>query len=240
MNRISLLFCCSALLGLTAVCQAVTLGDFYQAPRLPQQTVIFPQQSSPQWVAFWQNARRLARDGDYPAALNQYELFLGSKKDIVQPRWEMASILLTQHQFDRAAVLLEMLLEEYPLEVDYLNGLGYAMQETGRFERAVELFEQAEAVEPENLITLTGMSESLLSLGQWQDALPYLEHLYARRTDDVGLREKLVDVYVQLSLYDRARPLAVQLADRKNASINNLKIAASICTELGQDTLAER
>lgn len=240
MNRIFLLLCCSALLSSTAVCQAVTLGDFYVFPRLPQQTVIFSQESSPPWVSLWQNARRLARDGDYQAALIEYELFLRSKKDIVQPRWEMASILLVQHEFDRAAVLLEMLLEEFPEQVEYLNGLGYAMQETGRVDRAVELFEQAAQVEPENLITLTGISESLLSLGQLQDALPYLEHLYARRTDDVALCEKLVNVYEQLSLYDRARPLAVQLADRKNASITNLKVAARICGELGQDNLAER
>ncbi|MCJ7601656.1 MAG: tetratricopeptide repeat protein, partial [Desulfobulbaceae bacterium] len=129
------------------------MGDFYVSPRLPQQTVIFSQESSPPWVSLWQNARRLARDGDYQAALIEYELFLRSKKDIVQPRWEMASILLVQHEFDRATVLLEMLLEEFPEQVEYLNGLGYAMQETGRFDRAVELFEQAAQVEPENLIT---------------------------------------------------------------------------------------
>lgn len=240
MNRLSLLFCCAALLGSTAVCQAGTLGDFYKSPRLPQQTVISAQESSPQWVSFWQAARKLARAGDYPAALNQYELFLGGKMNMAQPRWEMASILLAQHQFDRAAVLLEMLLEEFPEQVEYLNGLGYAMQETGRLERAVELFEQAAEVEPENLITLTGMSESLLSLGQWQDALPYLEQLHASRTDDAALGEKLVSVYDQLRLYDRARPLAVQLADRRNASITNLRIAARICAELGQDKPAER
>lgn len=240
MNRLSLLFCCAALLGSTAVCQAVTLGDFYKSPRLPQQTVISAQESGPPWVALWQNARRLARDGDYPAALDQYELFLRSKKDMVQPRWEMASILLAQHEFDRAAGLLEMLLEEFPDKVEYLNGLGYAMQETGHFDRAVELFEQAEKVEPANLITLTGMSESLLSLGQLQEALPYLEQLYARRADDAGLREKLVNVYEQLGLYDQALPLAVQLADRKNASATNLKVAARICGALGQDRLAER
>lgn len=240
MNRISLLFCCSALLSSTAVCQAVTLGDFYASPALPQPTVILSQESGPPWVSLWQNARRLARDGDYPAALSQYELFFRSKKDAVQPRWEMASILLVQHEFDRAAVLLEMLLEEFPEQVDYLNGLGYAMQETGRFDRAVELFAQAARVEPENLITLTGMGESLLSLGQPQDALPYLERLYARRTDDAALGEKLVHVYDQLHLYDRARPLAVQLADRRNASLTNLRVAARICAELGQDNLAER
>ncbi|MCK9296736.1 MAG: tetratricopeptide repeat protein, partial [Desulfobulbaceae bacterium] len=216
------------------------MGDFYQSPRLPQQTVIFSQEGGPPWVSLWQNARRLAREGDYRAALNQYELFLRNQKDAVQPRWEMASILLAQHEFDRAAALLEMLLEEFPEQVDYLNGLGYAMQETGRFDRAVELFEQAEQIDPENLITLTGMSESLLSLGQLQDALPYLEKLYARRTEDVGLCEKLVHVYEQLGLYDRAQPLAVRLADRKNASVANFKVAAGVCSALGQDKLAER
>ncbi|RJX27302.1 MAG: hypothetical protein C4531_14065 [Desulfurivibrio sp.] len=240
MKRLSLLFCCTALLGSSAVCQAVTLGDFYQAPKLPPQTVLSARESVPPWLALWQEARRLARAGDLPGALQQYELFLASKKDVVQPRWEMASILLARHEFERAAALLEMLLEEFPDQVDYLNGLGYAMQETGRFDRAAELFEQAEEFAPGNIITLTGMSESLLSLGQVSDAMPYLEQLYARRPDDAGLAEQLVGVYEQLGLYERARPLALQLADRKNPTIANLRAAARICSALEEDELAER
>ena len=239
MNKLFPLFCCSAMLCSATVCQAAELEEFYRAPALPQQAVVFSAESSPAWLLLWQEARQHAAAGEYEAALRQYELLQASKKNFMQPRWEMASLLLTLHEFDRAAVLLETLLEEFPEQLPYLNALGYVMQERGHSARAVELFQQAAQVDPENAVTITGLSESLLSLGQWKRALPYLERLYARRPDDLALREKLVEVYVELRSYELARPLAVQLADRRNATAGQLRTAAMIHGELQLDDRAE-
>ena len=188
MNKLLPLFCCSAMLCSAAVCQAADLEDFYRSPELPRQTVVFSPESSPAWLLLWQEARRHVAAGEYEAALKQYELLQDSRENFMQPRWEMASLLLALHEFDRAAVLLETLLEEFPEHLSYLNALGYVMQERGHFARAVELFQQAAQVDPENAVTITGLGESLLSLGQWKRALPYLERLYARRSDDLTMR----------------------------------------------------
>jgi tetratricopeptide (TPR) repeat protein len=216
------------------------MEDFYRVPDLPRQAVVLDAAGGPAWLLHWQQARQHAAAGEYEAALQKYELLLASRRNFVQPRWETAAVLLALHEFDRAAVLLETLIEEFPQHLPYLNALGYVMQERGHFARARELFQQAAQVDPENPVAISGLGASLLALGQEKKALPYLERRYARQPENLALREKLVEVYVAQRCYEQARPLAVQLAARPDATVDHLRTAAMIHAELKLDDRAEQ
>ncbi len=240
MKKFSFLCALAAFFGSVTVCGAVTTGDFYQAPKLPQQRIVPFQERIPGWVSSWERARKLAEEGDYKSALKLYDFLLDQKGDVALARWEKAVILLARHEFDKAASILEMLVEEFPQRVDFLNGLGYAMLETGRLDRALDFFGKAQHIEPHNLISLVGLSNCLLNLQRWSEVLPVLEQLYTQRPDDLEVCESLVKVYLHLEQYEKARPLAIQLANGKNATPSHLKAAAQILSALGQSKEAER
>ncbi|MFH1214869.1 MAG: tetratricopeptide repeat protein [Pseudomonadota bacterium] len=222
------------------VSAASSLEDFFAKPQIPRQEIVATANNLPAWVTIWQDARRHALAGDFFAARSAYSRFLEIKGDVAEARWEFAALLLSANEFDQAAGLLEMLLETDPDRVEYLNGLGYVMQKKGHFDRAVELFDRAAGRDPANIIALTGLSEGLLALGNLGRALPRLEDLNERQVDDINLQKRLVCLYLDLHLAAKARPLAVRLAERADAALDDLKCAARAHEETGLKDVAAK
>lgn len=222
------------------VSAASSLEDFFGTPQIPRQEIGASSPSSAPWLTIWQEARRYAVAGNYAAARSAYSRLLEIKGDLVEARWEFAALLLSGNEFDQAAGLLEMLLEEFPERVEYLNGLGYVMQKKGHFDRAVELFDRAAGLDPANIVALSGISEGLLALGNLGRALPRLEELNERQVDDVVLQKRLVCLYLELQLASKARPLAVRLAERSDATIEDFRCAAKSHDEPGLKHLAAK
>ncbi len=216
------------------------LEDFFSSPRIAPLEIVVTGEEGPAWLRIWQDARRLAATGDHAAAVVAYSRLLDLKSDAVDPSWEYASLLLALKQFDRAAEQLETLVEQFPDRVDYLNGLGYAMQKKGYHGRAVELFDRATGQDPANIVALTGLGEGLLSLGNPGRALPRLEALNERRVDDVDLQKRLVRLYLDLGLAAKAQPLALRLAERADADPSDWKLAARAHDQGGDEDVVAR
>ncbi|MCB2182010.1 MAG: tetratricopeptide repeat protein [Desulfobulbaceae bacterium] len=180
----------------------------------------------------------MVQSGDFETALRKYEIVSKRREKSNQAQWEYSSLLLVLGRFDQAAVRLEKLIEAFPNQVRYLNGLAFVTIQQGYLDRAVELLDRAIAVDPENHVTLVGLSQTLLSLGKPAEALPYIEKTYLLNAQDLALKEQLATVYAQLGMYGKARPLVVQLAEQPDAPLAYLKLGAQVHDGLELKNLA--
>lgn len=206
---------------------------------VPLQKIFFEQPESPLWFLEWQEARRLARTGDVSGAIGKYEIVLSEGRFFSQASWECVSLLLSVNALDKAQTLLESLIEDYPFHSDYLNALGFVLHEKGHFERSAELFGRCLDVDPQNIFALAGLRQAYLSLDQPEKSLPYTESLHVAQPDNALLFEELFVLYVELGLFEKARPFAMKLSRNENVSTLNLERAAFVHDALGLKNIAE-
>jgi tetratricopeptide (TPR) repeat protein len=222
----------------TSIVQAGNSSGVFYGPIVPAEDITAITENQPKWMVLWELGRKLVREGELQDAVKVYALLLFREKNIDEARWELARIRVALGELDKAAVVLETILERSPKQVRTLNGLAYISQLNGHLERAVTLYQQvADDLDPENAVSLRGLSESLQALGRKNDALPYLEKL-VRMSNDMQSRTDLARSYYELGFYEKARPLSVSLASANNAALFHIRLAARIHSELGLEDLA--
>jgi tetratricopeptide (TPR) repeat protein len=192
------------------------------------------------WKILWDEARQLARSGDYSGAIIKYESLLSQKGNIQEARWELARIHMYLKHWDEAARILELLIESDPEKSAYLNGLGRVMWEKGLYDRATDLFKRAHELNPTDGTALAGLVEGLLKLGKKEEALPFLEELHRQQPDNIGIHRYLAMLTYELALYEKARPLLSELAEMKEADLEILLQTARVHDELGLVIIAGR
>lgn len=218
--------------------QAGNFSGVFYGPIVPVEDITATTENQPKWMVLWELGRKLVREGELQDAVKVYALLLVREKNIDEARWELARIRVALGELDKAAVVLETILERSPNQVRTLNGLAYISQLHGHLERAVALYQRvADGLEPENAVSLRGLSASLLALGRKKEALPYLEKL-VRLGNDIQSRTALARTYYELGFYEKARPLSVSLASAKNAELSHIRLAARIHSELDLKNLA--
>lgn len=202
-----------------------------------QQTGIIPS-----WQYLWRQARQLVRSGEYNRAVLKYEKLMAEKNDLEEARWELAKLKLHLKKYDKAIILLELLLEIRPGHFNYLKTLALVMEKTNQVERAVGVFTKAHKQQPDNLAPLQGIIRGLTEVGKKKESLPFLERLYLGNLNDIKIRKQLVELYYELALYDDARPHLVDLLQDQNiygsTQIDLLLMAAQTHEQLGLDNLA--
>jgi tetratricopeptide (TPR) repeat protein len=207
---------------------------------VPEDKITVMERQPVQWKVLWDEARQLARSGDYRGAIVKYESLLAQKGDIQEARWELARIHLHLKHWDEAASILELLIESDPEGSAYLNGLGRVMWEKGQYDRAVDLFRRAHELNSTDGIALAGLVEGLLKLDKKEEALPFLEELHRLQPDNLGIHRYLAMLTYELAMYEKARPLLSELAEMKEADLEILLQTARVHDELGLVVIAGR
>lgn len=205
---------------------------------VPKQDLVLPEKDDSPWLKLWRQAREMTRQGDLAGAVVVYQELLSRRPHVDEARWELVQIYIEQNQLAQAIGLMEDLLETNPQNIKYLNLLARLMQQQDQFDRALDLLGRALAVDPENYLSLAGMAAIFHRLGRQQEELVYLDKLAKVDDLDLGLKEQLAYGFFELELFEKARPLATELATAAQASMSSLLLAARVHGALSLDNPA--
>ncbi|HHO48649.1 MAG TPA: tetratricopeptide repeat protein [Desulfobacteraceae bacterium] len=203
---------------------------------IPHRVIRYEDHLAPQWKNTWDLARQLYRDEKYPEALVQYEVLLARKDNIVEARWEYATILIQLNRWRQAAEQLERLLAFDPQNKQYLFSLAAVNLEAGQASRAAVLFRQLydEAADhPEKMSAAAGLVRSLEQLGDRETMLPYLEQLVADNPDNPELLGRQATLLIALGHLDNAGAVLEKLERHRPEDTGVLAMKADLLERSG-------
>jgi tetratricopeptide (TPR) repeat protein len=151
---------------------------------------------------------------DYPAAITHYGNALELRPADTRFQTLLAEALIANRWFPEAIAALEKLTAAYPDSVAYWRRLGFARNNSGRYEAAVAAYERALALEPEQDENVRDLVSALLNrAAELQSRKKYAESeaMYRRiigmYPDDWHAYNNLATIYMKRSDYKNARGL---------------------------------
>jgi tetratricopeptide (TPR) repeat protein len=191
-----------------------------------------------QWQALWLQARNAALQKNFRTAVPLYQQLLILKPDLEEACWELTLIWLRLEEPEKAAALLERLLEIDGDQVSYLNTLAFILQGKAYYSRSLDLFTRALKNEPNHIEALVGIVQSLVKLRRKEEALPYLKILHRLRPADRQFRRELATIAFETGDLGLARSHLVALAEGVASDIPLLEMTARAHERLGLENLA--
>ena len=94
-----------------------------------------------------------------------------------------------------ATELLEQRVKDNPGNTEFLLEFAHAIYETGDYEKAVGLYEQVTAAEPEHMLALDRIASSYKNLDQTDNALKALKTILKIRGNDKNLLYDIAEIY---------------------------------------------
>lgn len=134
------------------------------------------------------------RLGKESQAVEFYQDCLKFKNYLQLPAQRLAAIYLKNGQLDDTIQQYELLKDQYPDDISALVTLGHLYIATARYEKAVETFNTAILIHPDNFLTGDERIDQLVRDGQLEEALEHLEDMLCRESDRVDLIVKQADV----------------------------------------------
>jgi len=138
------------------------------------------------------------RLGKESQAVEFYQDCLKFKNYLQLPAQRLAAIYLKNGQLDKTIQQYELLKEQYPDDISALVTLGHLYIATARYEKAIETFNTAILIHPDNFLTGDERIDQLIRDGQLEEALEQLENLLIQESDRVDLIVKQADVLSML------------------------------------------
>ncbi|WP_051235435.1 tetratricopeptide repeat protein [Marinimicrobium agarilyticum] len=158
-------------------------------------------------------ARTLMQHGHDQAAEHTLGIALESHPTHSDLRYTRGMLYAEQGRVEAMERDLRELLKYDPQNANALNALGYTLaDQTNRYEEALDLIEQALAIEPEEPAILDSMGWVLYKMGRLEEALPYLEEAMAAYPDQ-EIAAHLGEVLWKLGERERARDVWQQGLD---------------------------
>jgi tetratricopeptide (TPR) repeat protein len=217
------------------------LSEYLQFHQVyPTRDIIMVAGGGAAWKKLWDEARRSWRAGDYTEAEESYRQFLGVKDNIAEARWELAQILIGTEQWEKARQELDLLVEVPPARLEYLTALGLVLRHLGQFGRALEVFDKAHALFPDDFTARVGLTQGLVEVGRKNEAFPLFQEIVSQKPDSRELHLALANLAFELGRLETARQLLVPLADAKHAELDTLLMAARVHEGLGREQEAAR
>jgi len=207
-----------------------------QTANVPDHEVQYEDTLSPDWKKNWDLARELYRDKKYREALIQYELLLSQKESCDEARWEYATLLIRQAKWQQAGEQLDMLMTNDPDNRDYRFALAEVDGNTGKIDKAVELYQKLYATSTETSVTVRALEGLVRSFEQKDDSREvslYLEKLIAQKPDVPELRIKLARLYLESNRLADARQLLANLEQDFPENPAVLRLQAELQKKLG-------
>ncbi|MEE8169412.1 MAG: tetratricopeptide repeat protein [Phycisphaerae bacterium] len=110
----------------------------------------------------------------------------------------LAAIYLARDELKPAIMHYQRLAEWEPRQAEYFLALGHLMLRGGRFEEAVERFEHALALEPDNWAAHDDMVSAYEQAGQYDEAIDHLQEMIEREPGFVDTYVRLGDMYAAI------------------------------------------
>jgi len=129
-----------------------------------------------------------------------YQDCLKFKSFLQLPRYRLAAIYLKNGQLEKTIQEYETLKKEYPEDISVLSALGNLYTAVGRFNDAINTFNTAIIIHPDNFNGLEDDIEQLISDGKFEEAGRKIEDLLAQFPERSDLLVRYGDVLALLGL----------------------------------------
>ncbi|MDD5458918.1 MAG: tetratricopeptide repeat protein [Phycisphaerae bacterium] len=133
-----------------------------------------------------------------------YQDCLKFREYLQLPRYRLTAIYFAQNKIEKAYEQLELLAENFPDDLNTLVLLGYINILAGEYGRAVEKFDNAILLHPDNFLGDDGELDELLQAGQYFAAADCIGELLASQPDRRDLQLKKADICAKTGQFDEA------------------------------------
>ncbi len=137
------------------------------------------------------------RAGDVNAAINHYQKVLELDQGYSPARYRLAAIFLRLNQFDRAIEQYEILRTDHPGSVFVLVCLGNLYLCSDQPALAVDMFQRALLIEPDNWQASDDLADALVKAGLYTEAIEHVAAEIAKQPACAGLQLRLAGLYAQ-------------------------------------------
>jgi tetratricopeptide (TPR) repeat protein len=134
------------------------------------------------------------RLGKESQAVEFYQDCLKFKNYLQLPAQRLAAIYFKNGQLEKTTQQYELLKNEYPDDISALITLGHLYIMTGRYSEAVETFNTAILIHPDNFQANDENIDRLISEGQLYEALECIEDQLQTQPEKLDLRLKYADI----------------------------------------------
>ncbi len=134
------------------------------------------------------------RLGKEEQAIEFYQDCLKFKNYLRHPSQRLAAIYLKNCQLEKTIHQYELLKDHYPDDISSLVSLGHLYIASGRFDKAIETFNSAILIHPDNFLTDNEEIDHLIQTGQAHEAILQLEELLDKSPERPDLIVKQADI----------------------------------------------
>lgn len=196
----------------------------------------------PEWKVLWDRARDYTRREHYVEAAREYARLLILKENLEEANWEYARVLIALKDWQKAAGLLEDLMEADPLRLEYLLSAGFVAGHRKEYASASTYYELvyrqiSDKAAPQRIEALKGLVAALQMQGKDESAFPLMEelHQYAATPE---LLEQMAVTASRLGRKEKALLYYDKLVSQKQVEPKILLAAAGLFEEAGQEQKA--
>jgi len=170
--------------------------------------------------------------GQFAQAEEALHRYLNNVSDDRNAVWLIAIAALKQHAAPRAIEYLKLLLDKEPADAATLTLLGNAYMADSKPELALQQFQQAAALDPENPKIKTSIAISKIDAGQTEQGLAQLEQLFAGEDTASAAGPTLVLSELRAGRVGKAAEVAASLVGRDAGNPLYLTLLGEVCAAL--------
>ncbi len=134
------------------------------------------------------------RLGKEAQAAEFYQDCIKFKKHLQLPAQRLAAVYFKNMQYDKTTEQYQLLNEEYPDDISTLITLGHLYIIKGKYTKAIETFNKAILMHPDNFSSQDYELDQLIAEGRLDEALQYLDYLMQSEEDRPDLLMKQADI----------------------------------------------
>ncbi len=139
------------------------------------------------------------RQGQTEEAEEYYAAAAGARPYLRQPRERLAAMYLQRNEPTEAIAQCEALSKEHPEDVSVYLFLGQLQLQHGHYKAAIEAFERAITIEPDNFELHDDYVESLAKSGQLREAIEQMHRVIEEQEGFADNHVRLADLYCQVA-----------------------------------------
>jgi len=132
--------------------------------------------------------------------LSILQQYFSDKNDLLN----IAEYYLRKNYFDDARVLFERLSDNFEGDEMLFQKIGYCLQMTGHYEKAITEYVKAELINPESKWLMRRMAQCYRAVNQTENALTYYLHYEKLKPENLSVLLSIGSCYLEMKNYTEA------------------------------------